>query len=509
MSERNFLFASATATHSAGESSAITELIQKASDRLSSRTQWLSYLTALVINDITMILGAYGLAYWIRFGFGLEIFAEDAIPSIPFYGRIVLILLPLWIVAFYFGGLYDRKNLLGDVKEYARVFNTSTLIVVFFTLLDFMVQEMAYARGWLLLSWVFCFLFVAGGRFILRRIVYTLRRQGFFMTHALIVGANDEGYALVQQLTDWQTSGLNILGFVDDEIEPGDQVFTQFVGLGQIDQLEAIVDRYNVEEIIIASGGVSHETLQSIFKRFGVRDDVTIRLSSGLFGLVTNGLEVTQMAFVPLIRVNKMRFTRLEDTLKRLFDFIVVILLLLIIWPVLIIIALAIKRDSPGPAIYCRRVMGLNGRQFDAYKFRTMHIDGDQIIDQYPDLKEELGRNHKLKEDPRVTKVGGFIRKYSLDELPQLFNVLRRDMSLIGPRMISPEEMPLYGKWSMNLLTVRPGITGLWQVSGRSDTTYEERVRLDMYYIRNWTIWSDIYLLWLTVPAVLKKRGAY
>jgi exopolysaccharide biosynthesis polyprenyl glycosylphosphotransferase len=325
----------------------------------------------------------------------------------------------------------------------------------------------------------------------------------------VVVGAGDEGYALVQQLTDWQTSGLNILGFVDDETEPGEQVFSKFVSLGKIDQLETIVDRYKVEEVILASGGLSHETLISIFKRFGVRDDVTIRLSSGLFGLVTNGLEVTQMAFVPLIRVNKMRFTRFEDTMKLFFDFVVVMLILLITWPVFIFIAFSIKRDSSGPVIYRRRVMGLNGRQFDAYKFRTMHIDGDEIIDQYPELKEELGRNYKLKEDPRVTRVGNFLRKYSLDELPQLFNVLNRDMSLVGPRMISPEEMPLYGKWSMNLLTVRPGLTGLWQVSGRSDTTYEERVQLDMYYIRNWSIWSDVYLLWLTIPAVLKKRGAY
>jgi lipopolysaccharide/colanic/teichoic acid biosynthesis glycosyltransferase len=153
--------------------------------------------------------------------------------------------------------------------------------------------------------------------------------------------------------------------------------------------------------------------------------------------------------------------------------------------------------------------MGLNGKQFYALKFRTMATNGDEILNQYPELKEELTRNHKLKSDPRITRIGAFLRKFSLDELPQLFNVLRRDMSLVGPRMISPEEVSMYKQFDMNLLTVLPGITGLWQVSGRSDISYDERVHLDMYYIRNWSLWLDLQLLYQTLPAVLKSRGAY
>jgi lipopolysaccharide/colanic/teichoic acid biosynthesis glycosyltransferase len=153
--------------------------------------------------------------------------------------------------------------------------------------------------------------------------------------------------------------------------------------------------------------------------------------------------------------------------------------------------------------------MGVNGRHFDAFKFRSMVVNGDEVLAKYPELQEELAKNHKLKNDPRITRIGNFIRKTSLDELTQLFNVLRREMSLVGPRMISPEEMEMYKKWGINLLTVRPGITGLWQVSGRSDITYEERVRLDMHYIRNWSIWMDLQLLFQTLPAVIKKRGAY
>jgi lipopolysaccharide/colanic/teichoic acid biosynthesis glycosyltransferase len=136
-------------------------------------------------------------------------------------------------------------------------------------------------------------------------------------------------------------------------------------------------------------------------------------------------------------------------------------------------------------------------------------MDGDQILAQRPELRAELALNHKLKSDPRVTRVGRFLRRTSLDELPQLFNVLRCEMSLVGPRMIAPDEMAKYEQWGINLLTVKPGITGLWQVSGRSNITYQQRVQMDMFYIRNWSIWLDLQLLWQTIPAVLKGTGAY
>ncbi|MBP7693754.1 MAG: exopolysaccharide biosynthesis polyprenyl glycosylphosphotransferase, partial [Anaerolineales bacterium] len=234
-----------------------------------------------------------------------------------------------------------------------------------------------------------------------------------------------------------------------------------------------------------------------------------LRLSSGLYEIITTGLQVQELGYVPLVNVNKVRLTGLDSIAKLTLDYCLTIPGIIAIAPLLGLIALAIALDSPGPVIYRRRVMGLNGKQFDAYKFRTMHVNGDRILDQHPDLKAELARNHKLKNDPRVTRAGRFLRKLSLDELPQLFNVLLGEMSLVGPRMIAPQEMAQYNQWGLNLLTVRPGLTGLWQVSGRSDVSYEDRVRLDMYYVRNWTIWLDLQILFQTLPAVLRSRGAY
>jgi lipopolysaccharide/colanic/teichoic acid biosynthesis glycosyltransferase len=228
-----------------------------------------------------------------------------------------------------------------------------------------------------------------------------------------------------------------------------------------------------------------------------------------LYEIITTGLTVKEFAYVPLVGVNKVRLNGFDQLFKFLLDYAITIPAQLVLLPVMLGIALAVKIDTPGPVIYRRRVMGMNGRQFDAYKFRTMRVDGDDILKDHPEMREELARNFKLKSDPRVTRVGNLIRRMSLDELPQLINVLKREMSLVGPRIITPEEVEKYNKWDINLMTVRPGITGLWQVSGRSDITYEERVRLDMHYIRNWSIWLDIQLLFQTIPAVLKRRGAY
>ena len=201
--------------------------------------------------------------------------------------------------------------------------------------------------------------------------------------------------------------------------------------------------------------------------------------------------------------------TRYNRTLKLAIDYALALPGLLLIAPLFILLAILVKLDSPGPVFHRRRVLGQDGRVFDAFKFRTMYVNGDEILARYPKLRQELNKNYKLKCDPRVTRVGTFLRKFSLDELPQLLNVLARDMSLIGPRIIAPDEISKYGQYGPALMTVMPGLTGLWQVSGRSNTTYDERVTLDMHYITEWSVWLDIKILLRTIPAVLKGDGAY
>ena len=198
-----------------------------------------------------------------------------------------------------------------------------------------------------------------------------------------------------------------------------------------------------------------------------------------------------------------------RDTIKRIFDLALTIPGLVLLTPVLGALALVVRLDSPGPALYRRRVMGRGGTQFDGFKFRTMFVNGDEILAAYPELLAQWRRDHKVRDDPRITRCGRWMRKLSLDELPQLFNVLRGEMSLVGPRMIAPAELARYGDRAGELLTVRPGITGLWQVSGRAEVQGEARVRLDLQYVRTRSFWLDLKLLLLTAPAILRGRGAY
>ena len=200
---------------------------------------------------------------------------------------------------------------------------------------------------------------------------------------------------------------------------------------------------------------------------------------------------------------------KFDNFLKDLMDYAFTAIGLIFLLPILLVLAIIVKLDSPGPIVHRRRVMGRGGVQFDAYKFRTMHINGDEILAKNPELKAQLERDHKLSDDPRITRCGKWMRKLSFDELLQLFNVLEGKMSLVGPRMISPRELGRYGEYADELLTVKPGITGLWQISGRSNLKPEDRVRLDIQFVRTRSAWNDLKLLLATVPAVLMGRGAY
>jgi exopolysaccharide biosynthesis polyprenyl glycosylphosphotransferase len=489
---------------------AASKKINDANSIISPHLQWRLYITGLITSDVVTTFAAFWLAYYLRFEWFAQPFDQNAVVSFENY-RFLLYTLPfLWLAIFAVNGLYVKDNLLGGIREYSKVFTSASEGFFIIVLAGFLAPDLIIARGWLLITWVFTFLLVAGARFLLRRHMYRLRKRGYFLTPAVIVGANQEGRWLAEQLLGWETSGLHIVGFVDKKEPITSALFHGLPCLGSVEKMGEIIEQYNIGELILASSAFStRDHLLDIFRTYGVSEKVNIRMSSGLYEILTTGLTINEIAYVPLVYVNKVRLAGLNSVLKFILDYVVAIVGLIILAPFLLLIGLCIKISSPGPVLHRRLVMGLNGKQFYALKFRTMVTNGDEVLDQHPELKIELQKSHKLKNDPRITPIGAFLRKYSFDELPQLFNVLKRDMSLVGPRMISPEEAPMYKQFVMNLLTVLPGITGLWQVSGRSDISYEERVRLDMYYVRNWSLWLDFHLLFQTIPAVLRAKGAY
>lgn len=473
---------------------------------LTKRQRNFLIVLSLLVFDTLAIGAAFLLAYVIRFVW----LPYGSLYTLDIYTSLVRIVIPIWLAIFAGFQLYNQHFLFGGLSEYSRIFNAITFgTVVVIGLVFFMRDEEIISRGWLLISWVLAVVFLIFERFMMRRIVYYLRSQGHFLSPTLVVGANNEGRAIAEQMKNWGTSGLDIVGFIDESLEPGSKLDAGYTVLGGLQEIDRIVEESEIEEIIIAPTSLTRDQLLCVFQEYSTSPNVKLRLSSGLFEILTTGLRVKEIAFVPLIELKEGRISGMEAFIKYMLDFVLTMLVLVLALPVMLVIAVAIKIDSPGPIIYRRRVMGLNATQFNAFKFRTMCQEANEMLKDRPDLQAELAENYKLKDDPRVTRVGSFLRKWSLDELPQLINVIIGQMSLVGPRMISPPEMEKYGDWGMNLLTVRPGITGMWQVSGRSDVSYEDRVRLDMYYIRNWTVWLDIFLLYKTPIAVIRKKGAY
>lgn len=233
----------------------------------------------------------------------------------------------------------------------------------------------------------------------------------------------------------------------------------------------------------------------------------------GSIPLATMDMESLIDGHIVLFHMRNNLKNRWNRLLKFVFDWVLTFFGTLAISPILLAIALWIYHDSPGPVLFKHRRVGRNGREFNCYKFRSMCVDADvrlkELLAKNPAAREEWNRDFKLKNDPRVTKSGHFLRRTSLDELPQIFNVLKGEMSLVGPRPIVAAEVPRYGKFIQDYYMVRPGITGMWQTSGRSDIDYAERVAMDSWYVRNWNIWFDAVLLWRTFSVVFSKKGAY
>ena len=476
---------------------------------------------ALVLADAAAIVLALLVAYGLRFG--LEVALQtDVAPQPLRYAAIGAVQVAALLGLFWAYGLYDRRNLLGGTREYAAAANACTVGVMVLVIVAFLDETLIVSRMWIVYDWLLSVVLVCLARFGVRRCVYHLRSRGLFLAPTLVIGANREARTLVSHLQHWRTSGLRLLGYVatptpapDSDAAAMDDGSAAALDdalpvLGDIGDIEALVRRHGAREVLVAITALEREELLDVCERVNAMEGVDLKLSSGLFELLTTGVRVHSLAGMSLMSMDRLRLDPMQRAFKRALDLAVATLALLLLAPLLLTIALAVKCGSRGPVLYRRRVLGVGGRPFDAFKFRTMVVDGDAVLARHAGSRDRLTDEGKLRHDPRITGVGRLLRRYSLDELPQLFNVLRGQMSLVGPRMISPDEGVKYGRHRVNLLTVKPGITGLWQVSGRSDLTYEQRVAIDMQYIRHYSVWLDLQILFIaTPPAVLSGRGAY
>ncbi len=481
----------------------------EAHPRVVSRSRQLSTRWAvapLFLLDALGIVFSMLTAYYLRF-----VWMPYHAPLSPsFYARLTVLAVLSWEAMFALHGLYNAENLFGGLDEYKHIARGCAFGLFILIAYGFFDREggQDISRGWLMMVWGMSSVSLVAIRFLYRRVIYDLRSRGLFVRNALIVGVNGEGREIAAQLRASPTAGIRILGFVDRNARPGSKVDGLPV-LGGPRALRSLVRRWEIEELILIPTALSREELLELYRDWSADERVNVHLSSGLYELFTTGVRVREVGFVPLLTINRIRITGVDAAVKAALDYVLALVAVILLAPLFALIALLVRLDSPGPVIYRRRVVGLGGRVFDAFKFRTMIVNAGEYLEAHPELKKEWEETGKIRNDPRVTRVGRFLRRTSLDELPQLFNVLRGEMSLVGPRMLAPPELRHFGRWRHNLLTVKPGMTGLWQVSGRSDLGYQERVRLDMHYIRNYTIWADLKLIFNTFSAVLKGQGAY
>lgn len=466
------------------------------------------FIALLVVLDVAMIAISLRFAYFFRFETG--IFEQIAAgPSYEaYYTTLVYLFIPLMTIVFAFYKLYDWDYLFGGSGEFTRVVSAVTIGLFTIVIVSFFVKAPTISRPWLLSLWFSSNTLVILERYCLRSIIYWQRRKGIFLSRFLIIGANEEGRTIAEQAQRIPASGLQIVGFVDDFVAKNTPIINGIGVLGRTSKLDRLIDEYRIEGVIFSSTAFTHGQMVELIQTLKGRV-LDIHISSGLFEILMSRVMVKEVSGIPLVGIKNVTLSTSELIAKTTFDRLVASVGLLIISPLLLVIALLIKVTSPGPVLYVSKRAGKAGREFGFYKFRTMKEGADRMLDDLKDLNEAQGPIFKIKNDPRITRVGAVLRRFSLDELPQLFNVIKGDMSLVGPRPPIPEEVANYSDWHWRRLDVIPGMTGLWQVSGRSRLTFDEMVKLDLFYIENWSLTFDIIILLKTAAAVIRGKGAY
>jgi exopolysaccharide biosynthesis polyprenyl glycosylphosphotransferase len=407
-------------------------------------------------------------------------------------------------------GLYTRVRGRTLGEEIVKIVNSVTISTVILLALFFLLQPTVTSRLMLLYVAVLVVLFQTIARMGRRVALARLRRKGIGVQRTLIAGMADTGQTVLRTLLARQDLGFVVVGYVDDNPQRGDTDLGRVRGMGSLEHLATVIKEQKVDLVVITLRWKHYDRIQEI-ARVCRRAGVEVRIVPDIFQLNMRQVAVETVNGIPLLGVQEPQsFEGPRRVVKRAVDLGLILLtapLWLAVWG---LAALAIKLDSPdGAVLYWQQRIGEHGRPFRMAKFRTMVPNADQMHQQIVADAGADPRHPKLRDDPRITQVGRFLRRTSIDELPNLLNVLHGEMSIIGPRPATPDEVRLYEPWHRQRLNFIPGMTGLWQVSGRSDVPFDEMCLLDIYYIENWSVAMDAQILLRTVPRVLLQRGAY
>lgn len=464
----------------------------------------------LPLIDIALSLAAFALGYIVRYELQIlrPVFELNRAPFEPYLPYAVFF--AAWLFFTYrAAGLYKPARGRSWLDEVGKIINGVTGATVVLLAISFVLQPTVFSRLMFLYIAAITIILLAGARVVRRTIVARRRERGIGVLRVLVLGAGDAGLMVMRTLVARRGEGYLPVGYLDDDIHDEQGDLGRVLALGGLDNLEAVVTEHQVNYVVIALPWRDHARILALIERCRVLG-VDVSVVPDVFQLNVRQLQAENFDGVPLLRVTQDQpITGGERLIKRALDLTILLLLSPAIVVIGGLVALAIRLEDGGAIFYSQERVGEGGRRFHMIKFRSMIPDADTLRD---DLIREHNldpRHPKIKDDPRMTRVGRFIRRTSLDELPNAINVLLGQMSLVGPRPPTPKEVELYSPWHHERLTVPPGITGLWQVSGRSEVPFDEMCLLDIYYIENWSVWLDVQIMLMTIPRVLLRRGAY
>jgi exopolysaccharide biosynthesis polyprenyl glycosylphosphotransferase len=470
-----------------------------------ARARQRSYVWSLVFLDSVVVTLAVTGGYLARFQGDTPIGNE-----VP-YGTVWIGLIGVWLLSLRLMRCYDDRVLGYGADEYRRVGSASLRLAAGVAITGY-IADVGVARGFLGISFVLGTVGLLSARWTARKWLHRARKRGLGWSHrVLVVGDPAHVNELVHQLRREPYAGYQVVGacIPDALVAPVPQRLGDVPVVGSFRTITEAAEEVSADTVAVtASGGMTSPWLRRVgwlLEGTGV----ALVLAPALTDVAGPRIHTRPVAGLPLIHVEAPEFTGGRKVVKYSVDKALALFATLLALPLLLVIAVAVKVDSPGPIFFRQVRVGKGGREFGVYKFRSMVTDADRMLDHLAGQNETDGLMFKMRRDPRITRVGGFLRKWSLDELPQLFNVVLGDMSLVGPRPPLPDEVAQYSGDVRRRLLVKPGMTGLWQVSGRSDLSWEDGIRLDLYYVENWSLAADLSILWKTVGAVLRRRGAY
>ncbi len=463
-------------------------------DTLRRVTRVVSLLVLDFVGIFAGILTALCLKAALKDAWDFDASLQEAQDTVAF-GYLVAALL------FARSGLYaDRASRPGLARIVASL--TQTMLV---TLIFALVNGERFSSYYIFYgSLFFCVAYVSMLRFGYEQVTGALLRAAGYQRRAVIVGTGKHIEAVAHALSDGPHPGVEVVGFISLKPRPDNGLRS----LGALDDIQAVIAKHSLDEVIIADPDFPQKECVELIDRCHQRG-VRVRVAPSTMEVLIHRAEFVPGQSVPLFELKPPVFDGIDFAVKRTFDIVGASLLLLFLSPILLAAALAIKLSSRGPLIYRSSRPGIGGLPFDCLKFRTMYRDADQQQGDLEEHNEASGPLFKMKDDPRITRAGRVLRRFSLDELPQLINVLRGDMSLVGPRPLPQRDFDRLEDWHKKRYLVLPGMTGLWQVSGRSELDFDDLVRLDFLYLERWSPFVDLTILVKTIPAVLSRRGAF